>query len=143
MPIFPRDAHQQFNIVSIELLRREIKFQGLRGLQFGIIDIALLNKLLSGFGAYSFGCQDQCKHSRKHVNERKGAHSPNLTQNNVHRKSERAAGPLRPLRVAPRFSHSFLTASSTKRPAFRSAASLRRGPISCRLVTATSESLSG
>ena len=37
----------------------------------------------------------------------------------------------------------FLTAASTNRPALRSCASPSRGPISCRLVTATSAARNG
>jgi hypothetical protein len=52
VPILSRDAHQEPDVIRIQLFRRKIKLQRLGGLQLVVKDIALLDKFLRRFRTY-------------------------------------------------------------------------------------------
>ena len=91
VPILPRDAHQESDVIRIQLFRRKIKLQRLGGLQFGVKDIALLDQFLRRFRTYPRARESQQSRCRESVEEKGGIASCCKVENiGIHCKLETA-----------------------------------------------------
>src|ERR1700761_8998511 len=126
MTILPSDAHEELRIVRLDLFRGQVVFESLRGLELGVVNVALLNQIVSRLGL-PLVREEEAGSGDHGAEEMNTAHKGRMQWYPWQFAADSQVG----LRSVARTY--FLELSSTNLPALSNAASLRGRPTNSML----------